>query len=238
MFQDVLAALPLGLFLAFLLGPVFFVLLETAAIKGFRAALAFDVGVILADIVFLCIAYLSTTKLLNSIKDDPALFIFGGVILTTYGVMSFIKTRKTIKKKKNKETPEVRKLSKSGYLGLAGKGFLLNFINIGVLGFWLGLIIVFGPKLDMQQDRIMVFFASVLGTYFILDIFKILLAKKLKRKLTPTRIYLVKKGISILLIVFGGVLIFQGLFPSQVKEIKEQIETISNVEVDLNGYAS
>lgn len=238
MFQDVLAALPLGLFLAFLLGPVFFVLLETAAIKGFRAALAFDVGVILADILFLCIAYLSTTKLLNSIKDDPALFIFGGVILTTYGVMSFIKTRKTIKKKKNKEAPEVRKLSKSGYLSLAGKGFLLNFINIGVLGFWLGLIIVFGPKLDMQQDRIMVFFASVLGTYFILDIFKILLAKKLKRKLTPTRIYLVKKGISILLIVFGGVLIFQGLFPSQVKEIKEQIETISNVEVDLDDYAS
>ncbi|SHF72054.1 Threonine/homoserine/homoserine lactone efflux protein [Salegentibacter echinorum] len=238
MFQDVLAALPLGLFLAFLLGPVFFVLLETAAIKGFRAALAFDAGVILADIVFLCIAYLSTTKLLNSIKDDPALFIFGGVILTTYGVMSFIKTRKTIKKKKNKEVPEVKKLSKSGYFGLAGKGFLLNFINIGVLGFWLGLIIVFGPKLDMQQDRIMVFFASVLGTYFILDIFKILLAKKLKRKLTPTRIYLLKKGISILLIVFGGVLIFQGLFPSQVKEIKEQIETISNVDVNLNDYAS
>ena len=38
MLQDVLAALPLGIFLAFLFGPVFFVLLETAAIKGFRAA--------------------------------------------------------------------------------------------------------------------------------------------------------------------------------------------------------
>lgn len=238
MFQDVLAALPLGLFLAFLLGPVFFVLLETAAIKGFRAALSFDAGVILADIVFLCIAYLSTTKLLNSIKDDPALFIFGGVILTTYGVMSFIKTRKTIKKEKNKDTPEVKKLSRSDYLGLAVKGFLLNFINIGVLGFWLGLIIVFGPKLDMQQDRILVFFVSVLGTYFILDIFKILLAKKLKRKLTPTRIYLVKKSISILLIIFGGVLVFQGLFPSQVNEIKEQIETISNVNIELDNYTS
>ena len=225
MFQDVLAALPLGLFLAFLLGPVFFVLLETAAIKGFRAAFAFDVGVILADIVFLLIAYLSTTKLLSRIKDDPALFLFGGMILATYGVMSFVQTKKVLKQED--DTPEIRKLRKSDYFGLAVKGFLLNFINIGVLGFWLGLIIVFGPKLNMEQDRIMVFFGSVLGTYLVLDIFKILLAKKLNRKLTPTRIYLMKKGISILLMVFGGVLIFQGIFPNQVDGIKDQIESIT-----------
>lgn len=225
MFQDVLAALPLGLFLAFLLGPVFFVLLETAAIKGFRAAFSFDLGVILADIIFLFIAYLSTTKLLSRIKDDPALFLFGGMILATYGVMSFVQTKKVLRQ--DDDTPEIRKLSKSDYFGLAVKGFLLNFINIGVLGFWLGLIIVFGPKLDMEQDRIMVFFGSVLGTYLILDIFKILLAKKLNRKLTPNRIYLMKKGISILLIVFGGMLIFQGLFPNQVNGIKDQIETIT-----------
>ncbi|PRX51595.1 LysE family translocator [Salegentibacter salegens] len=225
MFQDVLAALPLGLFLAFLLGPVFFVLLETAAIKGFRAAFAFDLGVIVADIVFLFVAYLSTTKLLASIKDDPALFIFGGMILSTYGVMSFVQTKKVLRQED--DTPEIRKLSKSDYMGLAVKGFLLNFINIGVLGFWLGLIIVFGPKLDMEQDRIMVFFGSVLGTYLILDIFKILLAKKLNRKLTPNRIYLMKKGISIMLIVFGAMLIFQGLFPNQVNGIQNQMETIS-----------
>lgn len=225
MFQDVLAALPLGLFLAFLLGPVFFVLLETAAIKGFRAAFSFDLGVILADIIFLFIAYLSTTKLLSRIKDDPALFLFGGMILATYGVMSFVQTKKVLRQ--DDDTPEIRKLSKSDYFGLAVKGFLLNFINIGVLGFWLGLIIVFGPKLDMEQDRIMVFFGSVLGTYLVLDVFKILLAKKLNRKLTPNRIYLMKKGISIMLIVFGGMLIFQGLFPNQVNGIKDQIETIT-----------
>ncbi|MBZ9730671.1 LysE family translocator [Salegentibacter sp. JZCK2] len=232
MFQDVLAALPLGLFLAFLLGPVFFVLLETAAIKGFRAAFAFDLGVILADIVFLFVAYLSTTKLLASIKDDPALFIFGGMILATYGVMSFVQTKKVLRQED--DTPEIRKLSKSDYMGLAVKGFLLNFINIGVLGFWLGLIIIFGPKLEMEQNRIVVFFGSVLGTYLVLDVFKILLAKKLNRKLTPTRIYIMKKGISVLLIVFGGMLIFQGLFPNQVNGIKEQIETITPSDTITN----
>src|SRR5690606_18600587 len=121
MIEDILAAIPLGFFLAFLLGPVFFVLLETAAIKGFRAAFFFDLGVILADIVFLFIAYLSTSILLASLKDDPALYLFGGVILATYGVMSFIQAKRSLPLED--DTPEVRKLSRNDYLGLSAKGF-------------------------------------------------------------------------------------------------------------------
>ena len=63
---DLQAALPIGVLLAMLLGPVFFVLLETAAIKGFRAALAFDLGVIIADALFITIAYFSTCLLYTS----------------------------------------------------------------------------------------------------------------------------------------------------------------------------
>lgn len=233
MVQDILAAIPMGIFLAFLLGPVFFVLLETAALKGFRAALSFDLGVILADIVFLFIAYLSTSKLLNSLKDDPGLFIFGGMILGTYGIMSFIQTKKSITV--DDDSPEIRKLSRSDYFSLAAKGFLLNFINIGVLGFWLGLIIVFGPTLDMEANRITVFFSTVLGTYLVLDIFKILLAKKLNRKLTPRRIFMMKRGISLIMVVFGGILISRGVFPKKVERLQDQIEILesNNVVFDL-----
>lgn len=223
MLQDVLAAIPIGFFLAFLLGPVFFVLLETAAIKGFRAAFSFNMGVLFADVVFLLVAYLSTTKLLNSIKDDPALFVFGGGILVTYGIIQFIQTRKVLQ---HEEVPEIQKLNKRDYLGLAAKGFLLNFINIGVLGFWLGLIIVFGPQLKMDSNRMLVFFGSVLGTYMVVDIFKILLAKKLNSKLTPNRIYVVKKFISVLLIVFGIFLVGQGLLPQEISEVRNTLEEL------------
>ncbi|MGB7842690.1 MAG: LysE family transporter [Salinimicrobium sp.] len=228
MFQDIIAAIPLGFFLAFLLGPVFFVLLETAAIKGFRAALSFDIGVISADIIFLLIAYFSTTKLLNRIKDDPALFIFGGGILLTYGIIQFIKTKPVLQ---HEELPEIQRLNKRDYLGLAAKGFLLNFINIGVLGFWLGLIIVFGPKLDMETNRIMVFFGTVLGTYLLVDVFKVLAAKRLNRKLTPKRIYNVKKGISVVLMISGIFLISQGLIPQEINQIQEKIDEIAPDQV-------
>ena len=52
MLNDILLAIPLGVILAFTIGPVFFVLLETSVTKGFRAALTFDFGVVLV-ILFL-----------------------------------------------------------------------------------------------------------------------------------------------------------------------------------------
>ena len=50
MINDILAGLPWGLFLCFMVGPVFFILLETSITKGFRAAIVFDFGVVLGDI--------------------------------------------------------------------------------------------------------------------------------------------------------------------------------------------
>jgi threonine/homoserine/homoserine lactone efflux protein len=51
---------------------LFFILLKSI-LKGFRAAI--DLGVILGDIVFIGIAYLGSYRLIQSLKDKPALFI-------------------------------------------------------------------------------------------------------------------------------------------------------------------
>ncbi len=225
MFQDAQAAIPLGCILAFLIGPVFFVLLETAAIKGFRAALALDIGVIAADITFILIAYLGTNQILEKIKDDPALFIFGGMLLCTYGIISFVKEKKNYQKHRD---TSVAIIHKHKYIMLFFKGFLLNFINIGVLGFWIGIIVVAGPQMDMDTNRIIFFFLTVLLTYLVVDIIKILLAKRLKRKLTPKRIYLIKRIISMIMFVFGIFLIMKGVLPTKMEQnIKDRIEKIT-----------
>jgi len=116
-------------------------LLETAITKGFRAAVAFDVGVLLADATFILIVYFTTSSLLREIKDDPKLFFVGGLIMMAYGIISFIKLKKDFKKTiDNKENAHLVVPEKVNYIALFIKGFLLNFINIGVLGFWLGFI--------------------------------------------------------------------------------------------------
>jgi len=207
-----------------MVGPAFFILLETAAIRGFKAAFAFDIGVILADIVFIFIAYFSTNQLLRSIKDDPGLFIFGGGVLTIYGLIAYIKAKNATY---TKADFEVQKLKRKDYLGIVAKGFLLNFINIGVLGFWLGLLIIFGPSLEMEASRLVIFFTSIIVTYLLVDVLKILLAKKLNNKLTPRRITLFKKGISFLLIIFGLILILRGLIPKEIGGIEKNLENVS-----------
>jgi len=222
MLQDILSAIPLGFFLSIMPGAVFFVLLETSVIKGFRAAVAFDAGAITSDIIFILIAYFSSYKLLENIKDDPSLFIFGGLIMVTYGIISFLKISKTVKDDLIDDAS--KDILKKNYFSLFIKGFLLNFINIGVLGFWLAIIITWGPKLDMQPSRIMIFFISVIASYFSLDVCKILLAKQLRSKLTINNIMKIKKAISVILIIFGVALLFQGLFPGEGNKMIEKFE--------------
>ncbi len=217
MVDDIQAAIPLGFLLSFMIGPVFFVLLETSARKGFRAGLFFDLGVIVADILFLTIAYFSSYQLLENLSNQPGLYVFGGLILLVYGIYTIF--NKQIKKKE-----PVIKTRKSDYFSLFIKGFLLNFINIGVLAFWLGLIIIVGPSLDNEPKRIVVFFSSLLAAYLITDLFKILLAKQLRTKLTRRRIHIMKKVLGIVLIICGLVLIVKGFFPMKKLNIQERIE--------------
>jgi threonine/homoserine/homoserine lactone efflux protein len=111
--------------------------------------------------------------------------------------------------------PKLNIIIKKGYGSLFLKGFLLNFINIGVLGFWLALLITIGPKLDMNTNRIIVFFTTILISYFIIDIGKILIAKKLRVYLNPNNILKIKKIISIILMVSGLLLTLQSWFPKK-----------------------
>lgn len=222
MIEDIQTAIPLGFFLGFMIGPVFFVLLETSVTKGFRAAIAFDIGVILADIFFIGLAYFSSFQLLENLSNQPGLYVFGGMIITVYGIIIFLKKAK-------KETEHANKLefTKTNYLGLFIKGFLLNFINIGVLVFWVGVIIITGPALENDIHRFYVFFGTMIAMYFLTDIFKILLAKQLKRKLTPERILKIKKALGVILMVCGLVLITKGFLPKDQLNPTNFIEDIT-----------
>ena len=216
MFNDILSAIPFGFILAFTIGPVFFVLLETSATKGFKSALIFDLGVMLADAFFIIVAFFSTNKLLEKIKDDPNFLIFGGVILLIYGIISFIKTSKSFRS----IVREYHKIEiQKNYGKLFLKGFLLNFINIGVLVGWLGFIVI-GNSLTQSKEGLIVFLSTILIVYFVVDLFKIAVAKKLRNKLTPRRIFKTKKIIALVILGFGVLLLAQGFFPKEKEKLQ------------------
>lgn len=197
-----------GLFLSFVaIGPIFFLLLEISITKGFRSALVFDLGAIFADIVFIFFAYYSTSGLIEKIKDDPNLIIFGGLILCAYGVISYIKTSKSFRKiVREHYSVDTRK----NLFGLFIKGFFLNFINFGVLAGWIVAIATASKITGDTKYGLVIFISTILITLLVMDISKIMLAKKLKNKMTPRFIFKAKKWVSIIIIVFGVVMIIKG----------------------------
>jgi len=77
--------------------------------------------------------------------------------------------------------------------------------------------------LTVSDNGILFFVATVLITFFTTDLAKILLAKRLKNKMKPRFIFKTKKWVSILIVVFGFILLFQGIFPKGMEAGLERI---------------
>jgi threonine/homoserine/homoserine lactone efflux protein len=220
-FIEIKEAIILGIILAFLIGPVFFMLIETSILKGFRAAFVFDLGVMFGDIFFLLIAYFGSKPLLSNIENNPVFFKIGGSMLMIYGIYSFFMTKQNAHIQD--ETLVIKEESK--YLRLFIKGFIINLINIGTLGFWIGLILVYGSKYQMIPRQIIYFFGIILLSYLAIDALKIVGAKKLRAKMTPARIYRLKKILGLILIGFGLVLFLKSYIPKEsMNKMEKKLE--------------
>ena len=202
---NVLTPITVGFFTAFIMGPVFWVLLETSITKGFKAAVAFDLGVMFADVCFIGICYLGSFQLLEDEQNKQGLFVLGGTILLLYGLFSWVN-----RAKKNKENLDIQE-SKENYFGLAAKGFAINILNVGVFIFWGGVTIVSSPASGKSFTSFVLFFSIVLLSYFITDLLKISVANRFKSLLTGKGIVIVNTIVSLILVISGVVLILKGV---------------------------
>ena len=202
---NVLTPITVGFFTAFIMGPVFWILLETSITKGFKAAVAFDLGVMLADVCFIGVCYLGSFQLLEDEQNKQGLFVLGGTILLLYGIFSWIN-----RAKKNKYNLDLQE-SKENYFGLAVKGFAINILNVGVFIFWGGITIVSSPASGKSFTTFVLFFSIVLLSYFITDLLKISVANRFKSLLTGKGIVIVNSIVSLILVVSGVVLILKGV---------------------------
>ena len=207
---DFIPAIPIGIVLSFTIGPVFFTVIETSISKGVKAAIFLDIGVVISDLVFFVIAFFGTSSLLSSIEENTSSWYFlGGVLLATYGGASLIKILQEKNKTENKEGANLD--DTPSFLKLATKGFLLNIINVVVLFYWVGIILYFGPQLEMEKHKIALFFVVIVTTYFSVDLGKIYLAQQLKTRLTDVVIKTIKIIVNLFIVICGAFLVFKGI---------------------------
>jgi threonine/homoserine/homoserine lactone efflux protein len=199
------------------------VLIETSITKGARAAIIFDIGVLLADVVFILLAYYGSVTLLERIQDDPRIFLLGGVVLISFGLYTVfnVKTKKIITDEK------LVVVENNNYLGLFLKGFFLNFVNIGVLAFWFAIVIAVSSSLQMNEARILKYFSIVIISFLVTDLIKITVAKKLKRRLTPIVLRKIRIIIGIFFIVFGIILASKRFIPQKTMD---RIDNVIHVD--------
>jgi threonine/homoserine/homoserine lactone efflux protein len=207
---DFLPAIFLGIILAFTIGPVFFTILEISVSKGFKAAVFFNIGVVFSEIVFFAIAYASTSSLLESIQENPSWKILGGVLLSFYAGITLLGIYQN-------KTEEGLYSVDPGYespnlIKNMVRGFLLNIINFAVLVFWILIVANYGPGFQDTEYKMFLFFLTIVGTYFSIDLGKIYLAQQLKSSLTRAVITKIKIVVNSVILIIGIVLIFKGFF--------------------------
>lgn len=201
-----------GFILSIMIGPVFFLLLETSIRKGVRAAIAFDLGVLLSDLIYILIAlifYAQVTKITSG-EYGNIISIVGGIILIIFGSVTLLKKPKEDKKEADKQLNNQTK----DLILLGLKGFLLNFANPGVIFYWITVIALGADGKKNPNNAIdettYWYILIIMVTFFSVDLLKIIGAKKLRPFITDNVLTGLNRLIGLIIIGTGILLVIKG----------------------------
>jgi threonine/homoserine/homoserine lactone efflux protein len=210
----IIGGVGLGLLLSIMLGPVFFIILDTSIKKGIKSALFLDLGVLISDLMYISIAYVFVNQVTKLQEGDNAswLLMIGGAVFVVFGLITLKKKNPKIKKNAIKPS----ELKSNNYFTTMLKGFFLNAVNPGVLFYWLTIISTLRGKnklLDLNENMtVILYLLVILITFFGIDVLKIVYANKLKNILTPAWLLIINRVLGIILICFGFIFLLKGIF--------------------------
>jgi threonine/homoserine/homoserine lactone efflux protein len=200
--EIVFNGLKLGIVLAFLVGPVFFTIIQTSVEKGFWNGVLVSLGVSVSDILYVTVCYFGLVQFINEPGFRIYLAYAGGGILVLFGLYHlFIKSRRNIH-------PSLDINNEKKLYRYFIKGFIINGLSPMVLIFWIGTISV--ASIDFGYSKgfeFLIFFSVVLATVLTTDILKAYLADKLRRLVTRRSMMIMNIIVGVCLVIFGSRLI-------------------------------
>ncbi|AEE50818.1 LysE family translocator [Haliscomenobacter hydrossis] len=199
----------IGLILGFMIGPIFFALVQTSVEEGFRAGAMVALGIWLSDFLFVLAVYFGVSylaEIVNTQSFTLILGIGGSILLAGFGLASLLTIPKGLL---TNTVPEYKR--SSSYPSLFVKGFLINTINPFTVFFWTSLMGTVVIKDGFDGNQASTFFGGVLGTIILTDLLKVILAKKIRYSLRPVHLLWLRRISGGALIVFGVVLLVRVL---------------------------
>ena len=211
----VLNGIIFGFLLSFLLGPAFFVLIETSIKKGFKSAVFLDLGILLSDAIYLLASLFVAEKINSWLNENSYIKYIAGSIFILLGLISIYRNYSNLKTENNQSNNlsgiETNTDDIVYPLQLIIKGLGLNAINPGVLVFWIAACTYATNELNFEGIQLMYYFGTTLITMFSIDLLKIYFSSKLKTTLTNKTISILGISIGCLLIFFGFAVYFKDI---------------------------
>jgi threonine/homoserine/homoserine lactone efflux protein len=203
---SILKGLGLGLILALSVGPVIFTIIKQSINNGFKGGLSFVAGVWLSDIVLVLLSNFFSGMVSYLLEYKNTIAIVGSLFLLIMGVYYIF-----FKKVQLAEDNDLlKKFSTSDFTKIALSGFLINTLKPGVIIFWLINATTFAATNTLSERTII--FSICLIVNIIADLIKIMMAGKIREKLTPRHIVLINKISGSILVLFGLGLLFNVFF--------------------------
>lgn len=197
----------IGLLLCFMIGPVFFALLQTAVEEGFRAAAMVGAGIWSSDVMYISITYFGLKFVRKAIEGGNLELIIGAMgsaLFIIFGLVALLMPPK------NLLLPDDQLYKRSSsYLSLYIKGFLLNAFNPFTIFLWIGIMSTILIDSALTNQNAFVFFGAILGTVILTDLLKIFLSKKIRNLIRPKHLIWIRKGTGFALMAFGLFLIIR-----------------------------
>lgn len=199
--------LALGFVLALSVGPIIFTIIKQSLNNGHKGGFSFVIGVWISDIVLVVLSNTLTAFVDQLLTHSKAIAVGGSTFLVSMGVyFVFFKKVQMPTDAAGKET----RFRKRDMTRIFASGFLINTLNPGVIFFWLANATLLAPSHTMQE-RIVIFSVCLLVNMGA-DVAKVLLAGKLRSRLTLHTLNIINKISGTILIGFGIVLVVTELF--------------------------
>ncbi|HKZ65657.1 MAG TPA: LysE family transporter [Chitinophagaceae bacterium] len=202
MVEAALKGITLGFLLSIAVGPVIFSIIKQSLNNGHKGGLAFVLGVSASDIALVLISNVFT-ELFSSISTHRTeIGIAGSIFLIVMGIYFLF-----FKKIKVNESGQqiIIRFRKRDYVKIFLSGFFMNTLNPAIFLFWISTSTTLVTH--TVKERITIFTICLL---FVLaaDIAKVMLAGKIRNRLTPHNIHNINRLNGIILIGFGFALIW------------------------------
>jgi threonine/homoserine/homoserine lactone efflux protein len=197
MVEPLISGILLGSVLALLVGPVFFMIINTSIKKGFLPASMLALGVLVSDALFVLLTYFGSSYIFYLREYNFVVGIAGGSLILAFGLFTFFR-KATIKA----DALEVIDDSKTRAIDVF-KGFMMNSLNPSALLFWLGVAGTISVKEHFSGFGTTLFYASTLGMVFGTDLLKAWIATRLKGLLTGSFLLWMNRISGLALTIYG-----------------------------------